>query len=68
MTQLQVLIIEEISMVENQFLERLNLLMQHLLNNQGPFGGKQVIFVVSVLNGPLKYAYHGFLVKLMRQP
>lgn len=43
--KLKVLIIEEISMVENQFLERLNLLMQHVLKSDRPFGGKQVILV-----------------------
>jgi ATP-dependent DNA helicase PIF1 len=32
-------------MVENQFLERLNLLFQHVLKNKLPFGGKQVIFL-----------------------
>jgi ATP-dependent DNA helicase PIF1 len=32
-------------MVENQFLERLNLLFQHVLKNNLPFGGKQVIFL-----------------------
>jgi ATP-dependent DNA helicase PIF1 len=32
-------------MVENQFLERLNLLFQSVLQNQLPFGGKQVIFL-----------------------
>jgi ATP-dependent DNA helicase PIF1 len=32
-------------MVENQFLERLNLLFQHVLQNKRPFGGKQVIFL-----------------------
>ncbi|EPE28579.1 P-loop containing nucleoside triphosphate hydrolase [Glarea lozoyensis ATCC 20868] len=39
------LIVEEVSMVENQFLERLNMLFQHVLENDRPFGGKQVIFV-----------------------
>jgi ATP-dependent DNA helicase PIF1 len=42
---LKVLIIEEISMVENQFLERLNLLLQKILVSRDPFGGVQVIFV-----------------------
>lgn len=58
---LDVLIIEEISMVENQFLERLNLLFQSVMSNHRefrpgevsssvpqtplPFGGKQVIFL-----------------------
>ncbi len=32
-TDLRVLIIEEISMVENQFLERMNLMMQAILGN-----------------------------------
>lgn len=32
-------------MVESQFLERLNLLFQYVLNNKLPFGGKQVIFL-----------------------
>jgi len=45
MDELQVLIIEEISMVENQFLERLNLLLMHVLKSPLPFGGKQVIFL-----------------------
>lgn len=45
MEKLRVLIIEEISMVENQFLERLNILMQHILLSPRPFGGKQVIFL-----------------------
>jgi len=58
---LDLLIIEEISMVENQFLERLNLLFQNVMtthpefrpgevprtvpNTPLPFGGKQVIFL-----------------------
>lgn len=42
---LKVLIIEEISMVENQFLDRLNRLLQHVRENARPFGGLQVIFV-----------------------
>jgi ATP-dependent DNA helicase PIF1 len=45
MRKLKVLIIEEISMVESQFLERLNCLMQHVRQNYRPFGGVQVIFV-----------------------
>ncbi|TVY93153.1 ATP-dependent DNA helicase [Lachnellula willkommii] len=40
-----VLVIEEISMVENQFLARLNLLMQRICVNTEPMGGKQVVFV-----------------------
>ena len=32
-------------MVENQFLERLNLLMQYIFQTTKPMGGKQVIFV-----------------------
>lgn len=32
-------------MVENQFLERLNLLFQSVMENTLPFGGKQVIFL-----------------------
>jgi ATP-dependent DNA helicase PIF1 len=32
-------------MVENQFLERLNLLFQNAMMNKLPFGGKQVIFL-----------------------
>jgi ATP-dependent DNA helicase PIF1 len=32
-------------MVENQFLERLNLLFQNVLENDRPFGGKQVVFL-----------------------
>jgi ATP-dependent DNA helicase PIF1 len=43
--RLKVLIVEEISMVESQFLERLNLFMQHIVGNKRPFGGKQVIFL-----------------------
>ncbi|CAG8952505.1 hypothetical protein HYFRA_00009608 [Hymenoscyphus fraxineus] len=43
--RLKVLIIEEVSMVESQFLERLNRLFQHILFSNLPFGGKQVIFV-----------------------
>lgn len=39
--QLEVLVIEEISMVENQFLERHNTLMQHVLNNERSFGGNK---------------------------
>ena len=45
MDHLSVLIIEEISMVEHFSLERLNLYMQEIIENKGPFGGKQVIFV-----------------------
>jgi ATP-dependent DNA helicase PIF1 len=36
---------QEISMVENQFLERLNLLFQNATTNNHPFGDKQVIFL-----------------------
>ncbi|PQE15992.1 atp-dependent dna helicase pif1 protein [Rutstroemia sp. NJR-2017a WRK4] len=43
--QLKVLIIEEISMVENQFLERLNILLKDVLESEEPFGGLQVIFL-----------------------
>jgi ATP-dependent DNA helicase PIF1 len=42
---LKVLIIEEISMVENQFLERLNILLKDVLESEEPFGGLQVIFL-----------------------
>lgn len=45
---LRVLIIEEISMVENQFLERLDMLMRFIMRKDAPgaaFGGKQVIIV-----------------------
>ena len=45
MKKLKVLIIEEISMVENQFLQRLNLLMQRVLESDKPFGGKQVVIL-----------------------
>ncbi|EKD20343.1 ATP-dependent DNA helicase PIF1 [Drepanopeziza brunnea f. sp. 'multigermtubi' MB_m1] len=41
----QVLIVEEISMVENQNLERMNLILQDVMTNSSPFGGKQVIFL-----------------------
>ncbi|KAI9049142.1 hypothetical protein LZ554_006990 [Drepanopeziza brunnea f. sp. 'monogermtubi'] len=37
----QVLIVEEISMVENQNLERMNLILQDVMTNNSPFGGKQ---------------------------
>lgn len=43
--RLEVLILEEISMVESQFLERLNLLLQTVKGNTKPFGGIQVIFL-----------------------
>ncbi|TGO85043.1 hypothetical protein BPOR_0437g00010 [Botrytis porri] len=43
--KLEVLILEEISMVESQFLERLNLLFQTVKQNKKPFGGIQVIFL-----------------------
>lgn len=42
---LDVLVIEEVSMVENLFLERLNRLFQCAMDNKLPFGGKQVIFL-----------------------
>ncbi|PQE03029.1 atp-dependent dna helicase pif1 protein [Rutstroemia sp. NJR-2017a BVV2] len=42
---LKVLIIEEISMVENQFLERLNIFLKDVLESEEPFGGLQVIFL-----------------------
>jgi ATP-dependent DNA helicase PIF1 len=42
--RIQVLIIEEISMVENQTLQRMNLVMQAILKDDRPFGGKQIIF------------------------
>ncbi|KAL2075162.1 hypothetical protein VTL71DRAFT_104 [Oculimacula yallundae] len=40
-----VIIIEEISMVENQFLERMNLVLQEVLGCDKPFGGKQIIIL-----------------------
>ncbi|CAD6447576.1 6887ceac-6bba-4de0-bb21-b25e1afc4bfb-CDS [Sclerotinia trifoliorum] len=43
--RLKVLILEEISMVESQFIERLNLLLQTVKQNTKPFGGIQVIFL-----------------------
>lgn len=39
------MIIEEVSMVENLFLERMNLFFQAILKNDWPFGGLQVIVV-----------------------
>ncbi|KAL3420323.1 ATP-dependent DNA helicase PIF1 [Phlyctema vagabunda] len=45
MEALEVLVVEEVSMVENQFLERMSLLMQRILGNRKPFGGKQVILL-----------------------
>ena len=41
----RVLIIEEISMVENQFLERMNYVLQAIVGSDAPFGGKQVILL-----------------------
>lgn len=41
----QVLVMEEISMVENQFLERMNLQIQSIMESEKPFGGKQVIIL-----------------------
>lgn len=43
--RLEVLILEEISMVESQFIERLSLLLQTVKQNPEPFGGIQVIFL-----------------------
>ncbi|KAF5873450.1 putative atp-dependent dna helicase pif1 protein [Botrytis fragariae] len=43
--KLEVLILEEISMVESQFLERFNLLLQTVKQTKKPFGGIQVIFL-----------------------
>ncbi|CZT52266.1 uncharacterized protein RSE6_13561 [Rhynchosporium secalis] len=40
-----VIIIEEISMVENHFLERMNLVLQEVLDCHRPFGGKKVIIL-----------------------
>jgi ATP-dependent DNA helicase PIF1 len=42
--EVEVLIIEEISMVSSLMLERMNLVMQSIMENQRPFGGKQVMF------------------------
>ncbi len=40
-----VLIVEEVSMVENLFLERMNIVMQGIMDDRRPFGGKQVILL-----------------------
>ncbi|CZR68706.1 related to 5`-3` DNA helicase [Phialocephala subalpina] len=41
----RVLVVEEISMVENQFLERMSLILQQIRAPNLPFGGMQVIFL-----------------------
>jgi ATP-dependent DNA helicase PIF1 len=43
--KLAVLIIDEISMVENQFLDRMDRTLQAIMGSTLPFGGKRVIFV-----------------------
>lgn len=43
--KVDVLIIEEISMVENQFLERMNLVLKSMMSSQDPMGGKQIVFL-----------------------
>jgi ATP-dependent DNA helicase PIF1 len=43
--KLAVLIIDEISMVENQFLDRMDTTLQAIMESTLPFGGKRVIFV-----------------------
>jgi ATP-dependent DNA helicase PIF1 len=43
--RIQVLIVEEISMVENQILERMNFVMQSIRESDRPFGGAQVIIL-----------------------
>lgn len=43
--KLDVIIIEEISMVEAVFLERFNLLLKHVMASKLPFGGKQAILL-----------------------
>ncbi|RFU33705.1 hypothetical protein B7463_g2640, partial [Scytalidium lignicola] len=42
---LKVLVIDEISMVESQFLDRFDMLIRHISGVPRPFGGRQVIFV-----------------------
>jgi ATP-dependent exoDNAse (exonuclease V) alpha subunit len=42
--KVEVLIIEEISMVSNLTLERMDLVIKSIMGNDRPFGGKQVIF------------------------
>jgi ATP-dependent DNA helicase PIF1 len=41
----QVLIIEEVSMVENQHVERMNRVIQSVMEDSRPFGGKQVFLL-----------------------
>ena len=43
MRRFDVLVIDEISMVENLFFERLNLAMQNARNSKKPFGGAQIV-------------------------
>jgi ATP-dependent DNA helicase PIF1 len=43
MQETDVLVIDEISMIENIFFERLNCLMQEIGNNQQAFGGVQIV-------------------------
>ena len=44
-TRTQVLIIEEVSMVENQHMERMNRVIQSIMEDSRPFGGKQVFLL-----------------------
>jgi ATP-dependent DNA helicase PIF1 len=43
--KLTVIIIDEISMVDNQFLDRMDRMVQAIMGCSRPFGGKQMIFV-----------------------
>ena len=60
-----VLIIDEISMLDGSILDMVNQILQAARNNQGPFGGMQVIFVgdfyqlppVNKAQEPTRYAF-----------
>jgi ATP-dependent DNA helicase PIF1 len=59
--KIQVLMIEEISMVENQTLERMNLVMQAILKDARPFGGKQIILTGDFHQLPPVKPFHSCL-------
>lgn len=46
------IVIDEVSMLSGSYLDKINYVFQHILRNDKPFGGKQIIFSGDVLQLP----------------
>jgi ATP-dependent DNA helicase PIF1 len=56
--RIRVLVVEEVSILENQTLERMNLVMQSIMSDNRPFGGIQVFFLGDFYQLPPVKPFH----------